>query len=81
MNFSELLREAIDSADANLSPEAKEHIASQMQDFLQAWVAIHEPDENLEKLDDPQRVLILQLLEELEDKIPIPIHDLNRENP
>ena len=79
MNFSDLLREAIDSAEADLSPEAKEQIASQVQDFLQAWVAIHEPDEDLEKLDDPQRVLILQLLEELEDRIPIPVHDLEKD--
>jgi len=79
MNFSDLLREAIDSAEADLSPEAKEQIASQIQDFLQAWVAIHEPDEDLEKLDDPQRVLILQLLEELEDRIPIPVHDLEKD--
>ena len=79
MNVSDLLREAIDSAEADLSAEAKEQIASQIQDFLQAWVAIHEPDENLEKLDDPQRVLILQLLEELEDRIPIPVHDLEKD--
>jgi hypothetical protein len=40
---------------------------------LTAWVAIHEPDEDPEKIGDPQRVLVLQLLEELEDRVPIPI--------
>ena len=73
MNFSDLLREAIDSAEADLSPEAKEQIASQVQDFLQAWVAIHEPAADPEDLGDPQRALVLQMLEELGDRIPIPI--------
>jgi|GEM_PF-3253136 len=77
MLFSDLLREAIDSVDGDVPAEMRDQIVAQVQDFLQAWVAIHEPDEDMEKLDDPQRVLILQLLEELEDKIQIPIHDLN----
>lgn len=79
MLFSDLLREAIDSVDGDVPGEMRDQIAAQVQDFLQAWIAIHEPDENMEKLDDPQRVLILQLLEELEDKIQIPVHDLGGE--
>ena len=71
MKFSELLREAIRSSNAELSDEAVEALATSTLDFLQAWIAIHEPDG--ENVTDPQRALVLQRLEELDDQIPIPI--------
>lgn len=71
MKFSDLLREAIRSTDEKMPDEKVEAIAKPILDFLQAWVAIHEPDG--ENVTDPQRALVLQLLEELGDRIPIPI--------
>ncbi|MEZ5362914.1 MAG: hypothetical protein R2748_11370 [Bryobacterales bacterium] len=41
--------------------------------MIRAWVEIHEPDDVAVDPQDPQRVLILQLLEELEDRSEIPI--------
>ena len=71
MKFSELLREAIRTAD----PETKavDAIATEVTTLIRAWVEIHEPDDVAIDPQDPQRVLILQLLEELEDRSEIPI--------
>lgn len=71
MKFSDLLREAIRSADSDLSDESVQAIAAPILDLLQAWVAIHEPE--AENVTDPQYALVLQLLEELNDRVPIPI--------
>ncbi len=73
MKFSALLREAIDSADAELSDEATHALATELTTLIRAWVEIHEPDDVDVDPEDPQRVLILQLLEELEDRSEIPI--------
>ena len=71
MKFSELLREAIRTA----SPEEKNvgPIATEVTTLIRAWVEIHEPDDESVDPQDPQRLLILQLLEELEDRSEIPI--------
>jgi hypothetical protein len=71
MKFSELLREAIRTA----SPEEKAvgAIATEVTTLIRAWVEIHEPDDDSVDPQDPQRLLILQLLEELEDRSEIPI--------
>ena len=76
MLFSALLREAIDSVEGEVPEAAREQIFEQVQDFLQAWIAIHEPDADPDNLEDPQRALILQLMDELEDRIPIPVDSL-----
>ncbi len=71
MKFSELLNEAIRSCDAELSDESAAALSASILELLQAWIAIHEPDG--EDTSDPQRALVLHLMEELEDRIPIPV--------
>ena len=48
-------------------------IATEVTTLIRAWVEIHEPDDEDVDPQDPQRLLILQLLEELEDRSEIPI--------
>ena len=73
MKFSELLREAISSAADKLDEKTRDTIAIEVTTLLRAWVEIHEPDDEGIDPQDPQRVLLLQLLEELEDRSEIPI--------
>ena len=73
MRFSALLREAIGTASADLDDKTKDAVATEVISLLRAWVEIHEPDDEEVDPQDPQRVLILQLLEELEDRSEIPI--------
>jgi hypothetical protein len=40
---------------------------------LDAWIAIHEPDQPDDGAIDPQRALVLMLMEELADRVEIPI--------
>jgi hypothetical protein len=75
MKFSALLREAIGAAARNLDQDAVDSIATEVTSLVRAWVEIHEPDDEDVDPQDPQRVLILQLLEELEDRSEIPIVD------
>lgn len=76
MNFSELLREAIRSSGVELSAEDVDAVGGTVTELLQGWIAIHEPDDQDVDPLEPQRLLILQLLEELEDKVPIPVTEL-----
>jgi hypothetical protein len=71
MRFSELLREAIRTAAPDST--AVDAIAGEVTTLIRAWVEIHEPDDEDVDPQDPQRLLILQLLEELEDRSEIPI--------
>ena len=73
MKFSALLREAILSADAGLDPARVELLESTILELLQGWVAVHEPDLPDDQLDDPQRALVLMMLEELADGVEIPV--------
>jgi hypothetical protein len=73
MKFSELLAEAIRSAQADLNDDQIKDVALEVTTLLRAWVEIHEPDDEGIDPQDPQRVLLLQLLEELEDASEIPI--------
>lgn len=73
MKFSDLLKEAIQSSGVELTAEQTDAIRKPILDFLQAWVAIHEPDSSADQIDDPQRALVLMLMEELEDRVEIPI--------
>ena len=75
MKFSELLREAIRSAEAGLSDERIQALSVEITALLRGWIEIHEPDDPGIDPQDPQRVLLLQLLEELEDGSEIPIVD------
>ena len=71
MKFSELLEEAIRTAAP--AEDKIDAIATEVITLLRAWVEIHEPDDEEVDPQDPQRLLILQLLEELEDRSEIPI--------
>ncbi len=73
VKFSALLREAILSADAGLDRARVERLESTILELLQGWVAVHEPDLPDDQLDDPQRALVLMLLEELADRVEIPV--------
>jgi hypothetical protein len=73
MKFSELLAEAMRSAQAGLTDEQVSSLTVEITALLRAWVEIHEPDDAGIDPQDPQRVLLLQLLEELDDGSEIPI--------
>jgi hypothetical protein len=73
VKFSELLKESILSADAVLDDKQAAAVQASILEFLDAWVAIHEPDTPDEGGIDPQRALVLMLMEELADRVEIPI--------
>lgn len=73
MKFSELLHEAILSSGAGLDDKQAAAVEKPILDFLEAWIAIHEPDEPDGQAVDPQRAIVLMLMEELADRIEIPI--------
>jgi hypothetical protein len=73
VKFSELLREAILSSGAGLNDKQAAAVEKPILDFLEAWIAIHEPDEPDGQAVDPQRAVVLMLMEELADRIEIPI--------
>lgn len=73
VKFSALLLEAILSAEVDLDPAQTARLQETILELLQGWVAVHEPDLPDEELGDPQRALVLMLLEELADRVEIPI--------
>lgn len=73
MKFSQLLAEAIRSAQSGLNDDQVKNLTVEITALLRAWVEIHEPDDEGIDPQDPQRLLLLQLLEELEDGSEIPI--------
>lgn len=73
MKFSDLLREAILSSEAVLNDKQATAVQASILEFLEAWIAIHEPDEPDNGAVDPQRALVLMLMEELADRVEIPI--------
>ncbi len=73
MKFSELLREAILSSGAELDDKQAAAVEKPILEFLDAWIAIHEPEQADGEAVDPQRALVLMLMEELADRIEIPI--------
>ena len=73
MKFSELLKEAILSSEAVLTDQQAAALQASILEFLDAWIAIHEPDQPDDGKIDPQRALVLMLMEELADRIEIPI--------
>ena len=73
MKFSELLAEAIVSAQSGLDDKQIESLRTEITALMRAWVEIHEPEDAGIDPQDPQRLLLLQLLEELEDGSEIPI--------
>jgi hypothetical protein len=73
MRFSDLLGEAIRSGAPELSEEQAGALRTELSSFLRAWIEIHEPDDAGVDPQDPQRLLLLQLLEELDDESEIPV--------
>jgi len=73
VKFSELLKEAILSSEAVLNDKQAAAVQASILEFLDAWIAIHEPDQIDEGPIDPQRALVLMLMEELADRVEIPI--------
>ena len=75
MKFSELLADAIDSAEIPLrfEPGAEESVAEPVTSLLKAWVAMHSPEDPSDDFDYGQRALVVRLLEELEDMHDIPV--------
>lgn len=73
MKFSELLKEAILSSEAVLTDKQATAVQASILEFLDAWIAIHEPDQPDDAAVDPQRALVLMLMEELADRVEIPI--------
>lgn len=73
MKFSELLKEAILSSETVLNDKQAAAVQASVLEFLDAWIAIHEPDQLDDGPIDPQRALVLMLMEELADRVEIPI--------
>lgn len=73
MKFSALLKEAILSSEAALDDKQAAAVQASILEFLDAWIAIHEPDQIDDGAIDPQRALVLMLMEELADRVEIPI--------
>jgi hypothetical protein len=73
VKFSELLKEAILSSETALTDKQAAAVQASILEFLDAWIAIHEPDQPDEGAVDPQRALVLMLMEELADRVEIPI--------
>ena len=77
MKFSELLADAISSAEIPLrfEPGAEEAVAEPVTSLLKVWIAIHDPDDPSDDFAYGQRAMVVRLLEELEDIHDIPVED------
>ena len=75
MKFSSLLREAIGNAEIPLrfEPGAEEAVAKPVIELLKAWVAIHDPARPAGDFEYGQKALVVKLLEELDDRIDLPV--------
>lgn len=75
MKFSRLLMDAIESAEIPLrfEPGAQEAVAEVVTNFLKSWIAIHDPDPAKGDFEYGQKALVVQLLEELEDQVDLPV--------
>ena len=74
MKFSELLIHAIGQSEIPLrfEPGAEESVAHPVTEMLKLWVAAHEPDPARNDFDYGQKALVVQLLDELEDRTELP---------
>lgn len=61
------------SSEAVLTDKQATAVQASILEFLDAWIAIHEPDQPDDAAVDPQRALVLMLMEELADRVEIPI--------
>ena len=74
MKFSSLLIHAIQQSEIPLRFEsgAEESVAYHVTEMIKLWVAAHEPNHDQTDFDHGQKVLITQLIDELEDKAELP---------
>jgi hypothetical protein len=75
VKFSELLIESIEEAEIPLrfEPGAAEAVARPILETLKAWVAVHDPSPAKGDFEFGQKALVVQLLEELEDHVDLPV--------
>jgi hypothetical protein len=77
VKFSELLIETIEGAEIPLrfEPGAAEAVARPVIETLKAWVAAHDPSPARRDFEFGQKALVVQLLEELDDRVDLPVED------
>jgi len=70
MKFSELLKQTVEDAEIPLrfEPGAAESVVRPVVEMLRVWVAAHDPDPPRGEFDYGKKALIVQLLDELDDK-------------
>jgi hypothetical protein len=74
MKFSNLLTEAIGQSEIPLrfEPGAEEAVAAPIIALLKSWVAAHEPGKAAGDFELGQKALVVQLLNELDDRLDLP---------
>ena len=77
MKFSELLIETISDAEIPLrfEPGAAEAVARPVIETLKIWVAAHDPSPADSDFEFGQKALVVQLLDELEDRVDLHVED------
>jgi hypothetical protein len=77
VKFSQLLNDTIINAEIPLrfEPGAEEAVAQPVIEMLKYWIAAHYPDPAGSDFEYGQKALILQLLEELDDKVDLDVRD------
>ncbi len=75
MKFSELMLDSINQSEIPLrfEPGAEEAVAKPVIEMLKMWVAAHDPDPASGDFEYGQKALIVQLLQELEDSVDLPV--------
>jgi hypothetical protein len=75
MKFSELLADAIGQSEIPLrfEPGAEEAVAAPIIEVLKAWIAAHDPNPARSDFDLGQKALVVQLLEEINDRLDLPV--------
>ena len=79
MKFSELLVDAIGQSEIPLrfEPGAEEAVAAPILEMLKVWIAAHDPTSARRDFDLGQKALVAQLLDELTDRVDLPVKDSN----
>lgn len=77
VKFSELLTETITDAEIPLrfEPGAAEAVARPVIETLKVWIAAHDPSPANGDFEFGQKALVVQLLEELDDSVDLPVAD------
>ncbi len=77
MKFSELMLDSINQSEIPLrfEPGAEESVAKPVIEMLKMWLAAHDPDLANSDFEYGQKALIVQLLQELDDSVDLPVED------